>query len=469
MSIIKYKASADASITNAFYSFSNQRAYLSNTGAADSLQIFSIFHSGSESEKSRILINFPIENLVNDRNNGVIPASGSVKFLLSLYNVQHTEMTPQNYYVSVVPISSSWQEGYGLDLDNRLDNGQSGSNGYGVNWLYKSLETSPYTWTTQGGDFILSYETSSYFETGLENLQIDVTRMVEDQISNIIPRNGFCIKLSGSYESGALNTSFFTKKFSSRSSEYFYKVPTLQAAWESVVKDDRNNFFFKSDNLSNTDNTQNIYFYNRVNGKLKNIYNNPQLYLRVKDSNNIDMITAVTASNPLPGVYKASVILTGSADEEVYDLWYSGSYTYYSGSIDAKIRTFDDTYIQNDFIFTLNNLKKSYKSYEKPAIRIFAREKNWSPNIYTVANNSINTLTFNNLYYKVSRVIDDFVVIDYGINPIAYTKCSYDKNGNYFDLDMQIFEPGYMYKIDLMLLEEEIKKEVISSFYFKVE
>jgi hypothetical protein len=66
-------------------------------------------------------------------------------------------------------------------------------------------------------------------------------------------------------------------------------------------------------------------------------------------------------------------------------------------------------------------------------------------------------------------VVDQYVVIDYGIEPVAYTQCSYDKNGNYFDIDMSIFEPGYAYAIKLMLLEDGLKKEFSNIYRFKVE
>ena len=89
--------------------------------------------------------------------------------------------------------------------------------------------------------------------------------------------------------------------------------------------------------------------------------------------------------------------------------------------------------------------------------------------MYSVANKNIETLTFKNLYYKVFRIVDDYVVIDYGISPIEYTLCSYDKNGNYFNLDMNMFEKGYAYGIKLMLKNEDSKTEFPTVYRFKVE
>lgn len=469
MSILKYKSTGDLSLTNAYYAYTNKNSYLSNNGAADTLEVFSIYNNSDEPQKSRILLNFPYDKIKKDRLNGIIPLSGNVKFYVNLYNVEHIETIPKLFYLSVFPVSSSWDEGYGLDLDNRTDIGQSASLGYGANWIFRTKTETPYEWNQPGGDFINNYNLTQYFESGLEDLSIDVTSIIEDQLSDLIPSNGLLIKLSGSYEDGSLNQNFFTKRFSARSSEYFYKTPSLEARWEALVKDDRGSLYFENINLSDEDNKQNIYFYNKVNGRLKNINNNPQIFVKIFNSNGQEIVNNITASNLSAGIYLATCKVPGSGEDTLIDVWYSGSNIYYSGSIEARSRVFDDSYIEKDYIFNITNLKKIYSSDEKITIKIFAREKNWSPNIYHISNNLINNLIFNNLYYKISRVIDNLTIIDYGIEPIAYTKCSYDKNGNYFDIDMSIFEKGYMYKIDLMLLQGETRSQCNNSFLFKVE
>ena len=65
MAIKRYVADADNTITNAFESDLVTRGTGSNMGAADSLEVFSLYgqvsaSSGLTSELSRILIKFPI-------------------------------------------------------------------------------------------------------------------------------------------------------------------------------------------------------------------------------------------------------------------------------------------------------------------------------------------------------------------------------------------------------------------------
>jgi len=468
MPILKYTASADTTIVDAYKPYTLNRAYYANMGAADSLEVFSIYHSGTAPELSRVLVNFPVDKISKDRETGIIPASGSTRFIFRLYNVKHSETLPTNYYLSVLPISSSWDEGYGLDLDNYTDIGQTGSNGYGAGWLFRSEASGGSTWSSGGGDFVESFEKKYYLDNGTEDITVDITDIIEAQLTGTLPKNGIAVKLSGSYEDGN-NTTYYTKRFSARSSQYFYNVPALEVRWESIVKDDRGDFYYSSPNLSNSDNQQNIYLYNRVNGTLKDIPNSVLPYVSIKDENSNTLTSSIQTVKVSTGVYKASFAITGSEEQALSDIWSSGSNVYYTGQINAKIRNFDDTFVQNELVFSLTNLKNSYKNYEKPNIRVFGRYKDWSPNIYKVASKEINTLTFKNLYYKIFRIVDGLTIIDYGIDPIAYTLCSYDKNGNYFDLDMSMFEAGYGYGIKLMVLNEDIKVEIPTIFRFKVE
>ncbi len=479
MSLFKFNSIADTSITNAYKNNSSKRAELSNGGAADSLQIFSVYKSGSLPEKSRILVNFSIDDIISKRNLGKIPNSGSVKFIFKLFNVEHPETLPKNYHISLFPVSGSWEEGEGLDIDYFTDQGVSASYdftnnttssfGVGASWLLKRSTTgAPESWTSPGGDFYSNYEKNFFLQSGIEDIEIDVTDIVEDQISNILPKNGFLLAISSSYENGSKKSSYYTKKFSARSSQYFYNTPSIEARWESLILDDRNNFYYQSPNLSPADNTQNIYFLNKVNGILKNIYGNPSLNVKIYNQNTL-LTSSINVTNPSTGIYKASFALTGSEELELTDVWHSASVEYYTGSLFISKRDFENTFYNKDYVVSIKNLKTIYSTQETGNIKLFIREKDWSPNTYKVQTNEINGLTFNNLYYKIFRVVDNKIIIDYGITPVPYTKCGYDKEGNFFDLNMNSLEPGFTYAIKLMLLEQDIINELPFSFKFKVE
>ena len=123
--LTRYTASADNTIVNAFQAGFNTRGTGSNSGLADVIETYSIYGRESISssaapasqELSRILIQFPITSISNDRTAGTVPASGSVKFYLRLFNAVHSKTVPKDFKLVVYPVSQSWQEGTGLDLE----------------------------------------------------------------------------------------------------------------------------------------------------------------------------------------------------------------------------------------------------------------------------------------------------------------------------------------------------------------
>ena len=468
MSIKKYKANADTTITDAFQFDLTNRATDSNMGASDSLEIFSIFEQADSSlERSRILIKFPLDKMVLDRQNGNLPASGSVKHFLRLYNVAHPYTLPKNFYVSVMPVSQDWQEGYGLDMESYSDPGFGLINGYGATWFYRQSGS---LWSETGSAGLASYEQRQLFEIGNEDLNVDVTRIVEDWIRETIPNYGFVVKLSSSYENGDQKQSFYTKKFSARGTEYFYSQPAIESIWDSSIIDSRKDFYNKSDALSPADNTNYLYYYNKVDGRLKNIYNNPNLSVKFyANSGMTDEISAesISVSNVSSGIYKASVILN-TTSSTVYDKWYSGSYVYHTNSFEVKARSGGDTFQNEEYIISLKNGKPKYLSNETVTFNLYSRFKNWSPTIYTVATTNIENNSIKNLYYRVFRIEDNKQVIDYMTGSVPATRTSIDKLGNYFTLDMSLLEPGYSYGLKFAICEDSVKefKEV---YKFRVE
>ena len=87
MSIRRYLATSDNTISTAFKSNLSDRAVAANMGASDILEIFSIYGQASSAslEQSRVLVSFPIDKISQDRQSGIIPSSGSATFKLKLF------------------------------------------------------------------------------------------------------------------------------------------------------------------------------------------------------------------------------------------------------------------------------------------------------------------------------------------------------------------------------------------------
>ena len=510
MAIKKYTADADNTIVNTYKSDLQTRATGSNAGYADVMEVYSIYgreHSGSQ-ELSRILVKFPITDIITDRANGDIPASGSISFYMRLFNAEHSKTVPEDFKLTVNPLSQSWQEGVGLDLETYEDDTDGNT---GSNWMSASntsgwidYEDTPVK--RVGGSIITSSSDYLYeqtFESGLEDLEIDITPMVESWIAGTISNYGVLVKLSSSYEALAAaaattadssvitntdgaTTSYYTKRFFARGSEYFFKRPVLEARWDSKTHDDRGNFYYSSSLAPAEDNLNTIYLYNYVRGVLRDIpaVGTKVIFVDLYSGSSDDsapsgallaqsIITPATGGHVSTGIYSCSVCLTAASTpiETLYDVWYSGSVQYSTGTISPIVHYASQTVRKPVYYAKITNNRGRYRSDENARFNVFIREKYWSPTIYTVANSDVPTTTIESASYRVYRTLDGFEAIPYGTGSDLHTLLSYDVSGNYFDFDMSSLQPGYEYALKFAFYESPVNSwsEQPETFTFRVE
>ena len=518
MAIKRYFATKDNTITNAFKVDLSTRATDSNTGLSDILEIYSVYgqassSSGLTSELSRILLEFDISALSSDRTAGSIPASGSVSFYLKMFNARHGQTLPYNYYVEVKAVtgSTAWEEGYGLDMDGYTD---TAVNGTGSTWLSASSADSD-GWSTAGGDYAnpntdLSSSFEQYFDTGVEDLEIDITTLVEQWINsggNVLGSKsnyGVGVMLSSSHETES--RSFYTKKFFARGSEFFFKRPVLEARWDSRDRDNRGNFIYSSSLATADENLNKVYLYNYFRGQLRNIpgVGTGNIYVSlfsgssddsapsgsalelVVDSTHVthaNRNTVITGSYSSTGIYTASVALTAASTPltTVYDVWFSGSDSiadataasvqYHTGSITPSTVDSYEIAPSDKYVTNITNLKSVYSTSETARFRVFVRAKDWCPTIYNVASRAAENTEIESGSYKVFRVVDELDVVPYGTGSDLHTAMSYDMSGNYFDLDMSMLKEDYMYGIKFTYYNNSIGDwvEQPEVFKFRVE
>jgi hypothetical protein len=316
-----------------------------------------------------------------------------------------------------------------------------------------------------------------------------------------IPNYGFGVMLSGSYETGS--QTYYTKKVFSRSSEYFFKRPVLEARWDSSKKDSAATFYLSSALAPSDDNVNTLYMYNYIKGQLTDI---PGLTNNIIDVSlySGSALNTTPAGNALPlppgagvasdgnfvavggktslGIYTASLIYPpeSSSVTTVFPVWNKGGTQYHTGSA-IDVITFDASNISPNpsFVSKITNLKSLYAKQETARFRLYVRDKNWNPVIYTVASTEIQNSIVENAYYKIFRIVDDLEVIPYGTGSAvapqgsgsagSYTRLSYDISGNYFDLNMDLLEEGYAYGVKLAYYSSGRYEEQPEVFKFRVE
>ena len=482
MAIKKYFANADNTITNAFRANLRTRGVDANMGASDVLETFSIYGQASSgsTELSRILINFPVDEIIADRTAGVLPDAGEAKFYLNLYNARTNQTVPRHLYLSVHAISTAWQEGTGLDMSEYKDVVAQGD--IGSTWLSASSTTA---WTSMGGDYYPSPVYKDFFDTGVENLSVDITSLVEEWIAGTKDKFGVGIHLTSSQEAyysgsagadspgGQLNnlsgskTSYYTKKFFGRGSEFFFKRPTISAKWNSSKKDDRGQMYTESNLLSAADNTNTLYLYNSHNGRLKDLPAvgtgadalTVKIFNAAAGGSQITTTTPalVTAGRVSQGVYTASFVIDSTASIG-YDRWYNPALTqvYHTGNFYIRDRQASTYSPYPNYVTSVTNLRPVYYAHETARFRFYVRQKDWSPTIYTVATTEMDTLIIESSSYQIHRLIDNTVVIPFDTGSDKSTEMSYDVSGNYFDLSMDLFEPGYSYGLKVSYYDDSV-------------
>jgi len=479
MTIKRYIANKDTTITNAYQDNSVTRAVNANMGKSDSLEVFHLYNQVGDNtrEQSRILVQFPVNEMITDRELDSIPASGSVQFLLKLSNVEHPQSVPTDFSLVVHPLSIPWDEGLGLDMEEYTDIGQA-------SWISASTTQA---WTTQGGDYYEEQKYSQYFTDGTEDLEIDITDLVEQWITGSLPNYGAIIKMSASIENGQLN--YYTKKFSARSSEYFYKRPWIEARYDATVKDDRGRFYLYNPFVPLEATYGTIYIYNLFRGKLYDlptvgsgpiyvkIYSsqfaplgNPLTVITGSSLTGIETVDTITGSWVSTGIYKATFAINTTL-EKVYDVWYDSSGQAIGIGGDIKIVDPDGYFdlSKRGYSIAIDNFKPVYNKKEEVRFQLFIRPDNWNPNSYTSLITKQESIIFDDIYFKVFRIADNLEVISYGIGDTNHTRLSHDTNGNYMNLSMSMLEPGYMYGIKFGIKSSGIFFENEEIFKFRVE
>jgi len=489
MAIKRYFAIQDNTITNAFKNDLITRGTGSNMGASDILEAFVIHGQTSASinaqnaEQSRILLRFDIQDILSDISTGVIPSS-SVEYRLKMYNAPHGNTTPISYSLGVYMPSKSWSEGTGLSMENYTDQGES-------NWVYATTTT---TWDNTGSDYYTAsdYSSSYHFSGGLENLDLDITTFAMDRWrSGEVNNYGLLLRHEDIVISGSLG-SYYTKRFFGRNSEFYFNRPVIEAAWDSARKDNRGNFFLSSSLASGPDNLNAVYLYNNVRGALKDIpglEGAPQnilvslysgssgfptgsaLQLVNSSGQSVTNITGgllIENGINISGTYSASFASTSSF-ETLHDVWHSGTIQYFTGTIDPESLSASAVIYNEKYISDITNLESSYLQGQKPRLRLFARKKNWQPNIYNVATADIVPEIIDSAYYRLFRTIDDMEIISFGTGSYQQTQMSYDVSGNYFEIDTSFLEAGYSYGIQLVYLLHGQYRQQPETFKFRVD
>jgi len=450
-------ASSDAYITNRkIRSFD---ASESNTGYSGTIDIFKIINDG-EVHLSRGLIKFdlnPIKELNLQNRINVDDSSFWAK--LSLKDVYGGQTTPKGFTLNINPLSRPFEEGLGKDVVLYSDKDV-------VNFISSSHEDE---WTIPGcghpqDDFNESISFSQTFETGEEDLLIDVTSFVRDYVHNDVENYGFRVSLSNQNEEDTKN--YFVKRFSSRHAYSEIKRPSLMIGFDDSIQD-------KSSKPTLGD-TVKFVTKNYVNGSLQNLRDelgneltgSNCIILKIEGNAGLTNITgsqSVIGGLEMEGIYEADFEFTHSALHNLISgssniltsSWHDlgGSYLGDTRTLEVSKDGLHNIDTRGNFLDITVNIpeKLDPKTEQNVPVFVFDRTHPYvSKKLFTKSYGNFQGISSDG-FYSIRDANSHNVIIPFDTEK-GSTRLSSDTEKLYFELDVSSLPPNRTYYVDIMLI-----------------
>lgn len=496
-------ASSDTYITDKIID-NDYRAKDANVGKAGTIDLFKLYNESSEmsgstkvtgsiTEISRGLIKFDYNSIKALTSSNLDLNSNSFSAKLKLYDIMAGQATPSNFRLILYPLSKSFDEGIGKDVASFGDldvanfitasvtNAEpslwnvSGANGGGLlgddnlDYIMSGTSASP------GFSSYIDFGKAQYFETGNEDLSIDVTTHVSAAIAGQLPDYGFRISFSGSEETD--NKSRFVKRFASRHSSNKFKVPQLHISWDDTVTDNHQDFVFNH--------SGSLFLRNYVRGVPTNLVsgaassnisgdNSILLKLQVQDFTEVftgSQHTAGTDSSQIAGLYSASFCMNSfdsrtvnaSNDKFTHLINKSGSITfatywisvdenvaYHTGSLTVfPTRKTSFKRQPADLIFRFTNLEPEYTQKDDVYLNVFVEDFSMEDKVYKIPY-SKESISLSNVYYRIRELGTNTIIVPFEDSK-GSTKLSTGGDGLTLYFKMSSLPKGYVYCFDLLV------------------
>lgn len=496
-------ASKDTYITDKIIN-NRFRATDANLGQAGTLDLFKLYNESTISgetlpiELSRLLIKFDLGDVVSMHNDNYLDVShSSFKAEIKLHDIYGGQTTPRNFHIICFPLSQSFDEGTGFDVVNYQDvtttNWVTASYVRGVEskWNATGARRSGslndenidiiVSGTIKGQSSPINLSSEMYFETGEEDLILDVTSFVSASVKNLIDNHGFLIAYSGSYEKD--NKSYFVKRFASRNTLNANIRPKLLIKYDDSISDNLVNFEF--------DTSGSLYLHNFTRGTLANLVSGsggPEvtgancMVLKIESGSfkkTFNVSQVPRGESRLTGIYSSSFAIS-SFESTLYDhviatgsitfnqTWSNSAetVTYLSSSITIKksnrnILNFGEQRI----IATIMNLRPRYKNNEKVRFKVFVENANKELVLRKTPFETPSEI-YSNMLYRVRDSDTDDIIIPFDN---AATKLSNDSKAMYFDFYMSSLTKGKSFTFDFLIKENNFDLVVKSPSKFIIE
>jgi len=329
------------------------------------------------------------------------------------------------------------------------------------------------SWTTTGSDHYINAPAGSAsmrFESGDEDLQIDIWNYVDLYGSSNKGRYGLVLRLSddetsdGGFDSENIEE-VNTKMFYSRQTSTIFQ-PRLEIWWDNSIQDDKGRFKYGASKNNS------LAYYNYSKSRLQDVTDN-DMYLEIFPSGVSHLIGSYTAAHVTTGIYLVeNVNITGSYGTSNIDYWelqWKSASTlhnteYITGSSEVN---YSEINSDDEMVINIKNLRSIYSVDEFVRFDLFIRPR-YPVYGFTSGNEHLGNMIIPDMWYEIVDA-DDFST-KYKFMPFnnVATRLSYDNGGNYFNLMMSSFNRHRTYNIKLKYMLNN--QTIIHSkrFLFKV-
>ncbi len=307
---------------------------------------------------------------------------------------------------------------------------------------------------------------SQHFEIGNENLELDVTDVINQLLVNENDHQGFVIANDPVNENNPSVNQVYTVNFFTDKSSSFYK-PFLETSWGQQIKDDREEF--------HKDKVNNLYLFTYANNKPINLDFIPSAVTISNQSG--DMIRRLTGNsiNQISkGVYKISLTIDNISypDQIILTDKWEGLFVN-DKKIQDKVQEFvlleanyfnlgSERLLSESFSLTINNLKENEKLTIKEKRLISIQSKK----LYSTDRKDYNpSEIFYRIYVKEGNS---------QIEVIPKTLCDKNINGFFFNLDTSwmlprkyFLEVSVNHREDQNVINKTVEFTVVENLQFR--
>lgn len=294
---------------------------------------------------SRFIVKFDISDLQNKISNVEINTGLTISYRLKMKNsIPKDKVLESEYEFDVLnkniassfdlicfPINKDWDEGRGYDLGKEHYLVKQAGNplvtGYS-NWI---SATSTDTWTEPGvfsnPSASTSFNSTQHFDIGNEDIDMDITSLVNNWLSGGSTNNGLGIAYRRDFELLSTDTRYISSFFTSHTNTAY--KPHIEVIYNQSFVDDRVN-------ITNNRNCR-LFLYTFSGNNPVNFYSSSTVSIQTLAG--VNVFTGLTPIQVEKGVYYVNVWMSAATKGQQYkDIWHGV--------------TFNPGYDQQDFVRT---------------------------------------------------------------------------------------------------------------------